>query len=138
MLAARRGPLAAKKIKELANWLETPYPGHAAPSHTQAQAVHDALLKVHPDIPKFQGMVEYDMKPVPEGKMPNLLNNVIRTVLSQNTNTASESCPRFADQTKRERARPFSPSLETRITSRSIAQAKRMSSMHFGVVDSPM
>ena len=79
-----------KKRKQLGEWLTPPYPDFQSPRPEVYQAVQDALYRLHPRTTIVTGPVGYDGEPLPNGELPNVLQTLVRVILSQNTNTTSE------------------------------------------------
>lgn len=80
-----------KKRKQLHEWLTPPFPEFKTPESKVYQDVQDALYKLHPKTPLVTGPVGYDGEPTPDGELPDVLHTMIRIILSQNTNTTSQS-----------------------------------------------
>lgn len=80
----------AKKLKQLEAYLQTPFPDWKYPTHEQCQTVQDALSRVH-GLPKRPAkLVDRAGAPAGCGAVPDVLDALVRTILSQNTTSASE------------------------------------------------
>ncbi|KAI0779201.1 DNA glycosylase [Irpex lacteus] len=86
---AQESSTKSKKLKLLAEHsLASPFPDYARPTATEAYQVHAVLSKAHPDI-------HATPKPASEGQnaartcgsVPNVLESLIGTILSQNTSS---------------------------------------------------
>lgn len=81
----------AKKLKQLEQYLQTPFPDYPFPTAEQCQSVQDSLAAVH-GLPKRPGkLIDVEGAAAGCGAVPDVLDALVRTILSQNTTSASES-----------------------------------------------
>lgn len=89
----------AKKLKQLEQYLQTPFPDYPYPTAEQCQSVQDSLAKVHGLPRRPDKLVDKEGAPAGCGAVPDVLDALVRTILSQNTTSASKSftsCKRTA------------------------------------------
>lgn len=80
----------AKKLKQLEQYLQTPFPDYPYPTPEQCQSVQDSLAKVH-GLPKRPSkLLDIEGAAAGCGAVPDVLDALVRTILSQNTTSASE------------------------------------------------
>lgn len=79
----------AKKLKQLEAYLQTPFPDHVAPTPEQCKEVQDALAGVHGLPSRPEKLVDREGAPAGCGAVPDVLDALVRTILSQNTTSAS-------------------------------------------------
>jgi hypothetical protein len=82
----------AKKLKQLEAYLQTPFPDHVAPTPEQCREVQEALAGVHGLPSRPDKLVDKEGAPAGCGAVPDVLDALVRTILSQNTTSASMSC----------------------------------------------
>jgi endonuclease III len=77
----------SKKLKLLASHaLESPFPDFSRPSPAEAQEVYDILANAHPQLaPSTKDPSDANDAAATCGKVPNVLESLIGTILSQNT-----------------------------------------------------
>lgn len=78
-----------KKLKQLEAYLQTPYPEHTSPTPEQCQQVQDALAKIHGLPRRPEKLVDRAGSAAGCGAVPDVLDALIRTILSQNTTSKS-------------------------------------------------
>jgi hypothetical protein len=84
----------AKKLKQLEAYLQTPFPDFDAPTPEQCQEVQDALARVHGLPKRPEKLVDKAGSAAGCGATPDVLDALIRTILSQNTTSKSGfECP---------------------------------------------
>ena len=80
----------SKKLKQLEQYLQTPFPDYPYPTPEQCQNVQDSLSKVH-GLPKRPSkLLDIEGGAAGCGAVPDVLDALVRTILSQNTTSASE------------------------------------------------
>ena len=79
----------AKKLKQLEAYLQTPFPEHTAPSPEQCQEVQDGLAAIHGLPRRPEKLVDIPGAPAGCGAVPDVLDALVRTILSQNTTSKS-------------------------------------------------
>ncbi|KAI0090109.1 DNA glycosylase [Irpex rosettiformis] len=98
----RDSPTKSKKLKLLAEHsLASPFPDFRRPTATEAFQVHAVLSKSHPDIPATPRPASEDSDAARTcGNVPNVLESLIGTILSQNTSSSnSTAAKRSLDET---------------------------------------
>ncbi|EKM57706.1 uncharacterized protein PHACADRAFT_251498 [Phanerochaete carnosa HHB-10118-sp] len=77
----------SKKLKLLAaHAVESPFPDYARPTPEEAQEVYDVLAREHPDIASTSRNPSSENDAAATcGKVPNVLESLVGTILSQNT-----------------------------------------------------
>ncbi|GAA93745.1 uncharacterized protein L969DRAFT_70399 [Mixia osmundae IAM 14324] len=88
----RPSPQLAKKLRQLETYNQTPYPDFARPSEADCHSVLEALCTVHrrPERPVKLKQARPD-GPAGCGSVPDPLDALIRTILSQNTSSANST-----------------------------------------------
>lgn len=81
----------AKKLKALEAYLQTPFPDFHRPTPEECQKVQDALVSVHGLPKRPEKLLDIEGAPAGCGQVPDVLDALVRTILSQNTTSASES-----------------------------------------------
>ncbi|GJE85369.1 DNA glycosylase [Phanerochaete sordida] len=81
----------AKKLKLLeAHSIESPFPDFNRPTPEEAQEVYDVLAREHPNLAPAGPSAENDAAGTC-GKVPNVLESLIGTILSQNTSSKNST-----------------------------------------------
>ena len=83
----------AKKLKQLEAYLQTPFPEHLPPTSEQCQQVQDALARIHGLPKRPEKLVDREGAAAGCGAVPDVLDALIRTILSQNTTSKSKAVP---------------------------------------------
>lgn len=81
----------AKKLKQLEAYLQTPFPDFSGPTPEQCQEVEDALSSVHGKPSRPDKLEDREGAAAGCGAVPDVLDALVRTILSQNTTSASQS-----------------------------------------------
>lgn len=81
----------AKKLKQLEQYLQTPFPDFPYPTPEQCQQVQDSLAAVHGLPTRPDKLIDKEGGAAGCGAVPDVLDALVRTILSQNTTSASES-----------------------------------------------
>lgn len=86
-------PQKAKKLKLLADYATTsPFPTYTRPTASECEEVHAVLAKAHPaHAKKRQPALESNNAAQTCGKVPNVLESLIGTILSQNTSNKNST-----------------------------------------------
>lgn len=81
----------AKKLKQLEQYLQTPFPDYPYPTPEQCQQVKESLATVHGMPKRPNKLVDVEGGAAGCGAVPDVLDALVRTILSQNTTSASQS-----------------------------------------------
>lgn len=86
-------PQKSKKLKLLAEYASTsPFPTHTRPTPSECEEVHAILAKKHPTHANArQPALESNNAAQTCGKVPNVLESLIGTILSQNTSNSNST-----------------------------------------------
>ncbi|KAL8293097.1 hypothetical protein RQP46_000791 [Phenoliferia psychrophenolica] len=87
----KQSPTLAKKLAQLATYLQTPYPDYLRPTAAEAQSVHDLLSEVHGKPERPTTLVDKPNAAAGCGQVPSVLDALVRTILSQNTTSANST-----------------------------------------------
>lgn len=79
----------AKKLKQLEQYLQTPFPDYPYPTPEQCQQVQESLAKVHGLPKRPKKLLDIEGGAAGCGAVPDVLDALVRTILSQNTTSAS-------------------------------------------------
>lgn len=79
----------AKKLKQLEAYLQTPFPDHAAPTPQQCQDVQAGLAAIHGLPKRPEKLIDIPGAAAGCGAVPDVLDALVRTILSQNTTSKS-------------------------------------------------
>ena len=92
-LAEPSSPQRTKKLKLLASHsLESPFPDFTRPTPAEAADVHALLARTHPDLgARRRPPLEENDAARTCGRVPNVLESLIGTILSQNTSSRNSS-----------------------------------------------
>ena len=92
----------SKKLKLLATHaVQSPFPDYEPPTPSECREIHDILVKTHPDIAVSSQSASTSKNAAATcGKVPNVLESLIGTILSQNTSGKnSTAAKRSLDET---------------------------------------
>jgi len=81
----------AKKLKQLEAYLQTPFPDFSGPTPEQCQEVEDALSSVHGKPSRPDKLEDREGAAAGCGAVPDVLDALVRTILSQNTTSANST-----------------------------------------------
>lgn len=85
-------PQKAKKLKLLSSYAtSSPFPDYPHPTQEEAREVHALLSEAHPAVGRRTGPKESNNSAQTCGKVPNVIESLIGTVLSQNTNSRNST-----------------------------------------------
>jgi hypothetical protein len=90
MAATPSSSTLTKKLKQLEQYLQTPFPDHPYPTPEQCQQVQDSLAEVHGLPKRPKKLVDKEGGAAGCGAVPDVLDALVRTILSQNTTSASK------------------------------------------------
>lgn len=87
----KRSPSALAKIKKLGDPTLSPFPDYERPSREDCRLVCDALASVHGRPQRPSELKDSDHRGASCGQVPDVLDALIRTILSQNTSNANSA-----------------------------------------------
>jgi endonuclease III len=96
--AHHESPTKSKKLKLLAEHsLASPFPDFSRPTATEAHQVHAVLSQAHPDIQVISKPASEEQNAAGTcGKVPNVLESLIGTILSQNTSSSNSTAAKLS------------------------------------------